>query len=205
MIQLFIVDDHPMVIEGIRSLLAQEADITLVGTASDPDQALTALSQLSADVVLLDINLPDINGIELCAKLKRLFPKLQVLGMSTFKERSYISRMIQAGASGYVLKSASKAEIIAAIHQTATGQMYVNAEVMQALAQPDQEQKIILTAREKEVLACIANGLTNKEIADQLFISTLTVDSHRKNLLAKFGVRNTAALVKMAMERGEVF
>lgn len=204
MIRVFIVDDHPMVVEGIRALLQDEAQIEMAGSAVDAFTALEAIRREAPDVVLLDINLPEVSGLELCRRLRQEFPALHILGMSTFKERSYISRMINEGALGYVLKSASKEEIVTAITQAASGRMYVNEEVLQALAAAPQSPKPILTSREKEILACIAEGLTNKEIAGRLFISPLTVDSHRKNLLAKFAANNTAALIKLAVEHGLV-
>jgi len=202
MIQVFIIDDHPMVIEGIRSLLQNEPDMEVSGSAGDAYAALAALKEKLPDVVLLDINLPEISGLDLCKRLKTEFPKLSILGMSTFKEQSYITRMLSQGALGYVLKSASRDEIVAAIQHAAKGKMYANDEVLQALVHQSTVQKAVLTSREVEVLGCIAEGLTNKETADRLFISPLTVDSHRKNLLAKFGVKNTAALIRLAAEQG---
>jgi DNA-binding NarL/FixJ family response regulator len=140
----------------------------------------------------------------LCKKLRERFPKLKILGLSTFKERSYITRMIDAGASGYLLKNANGEELSEAIEAAHRGRMYISMEAAQTIARPvaTQPELPILTSREKEVLALIAEGMTNNEIAEKLFISPLTVDSHRKNLLAKFGVKNTAAMVKYGMEAG---
>lgn len=204
MIRVFIIDDHPMVVEGIRALLREEEQIEMAGSAGDAFAALEAIRRERPDVVLLDINLPEVSGLELCRRLRQEFPGLHILGMSTFKERSYISRMISEGALGYVLKSASKEEIVSAITLAAAGKAYVSEEALLALAAAPQPPQPILTSREKEVLACIAEGLTNKEIAGRLFISPLTVDSHRKNLLAKFGAGNTAALIRLAAEQGLV-
>lgn len=199
--RILIVDDHPMVIEGIKALLASADHVEVIGTVSDAFSARAFLKTTVADVVLLDINLPDLSGIDLCHKLKADFPALAVLAMSTFKERSYITRMIEQGASGYVLKSVSGAELLEAIEQARAGRLYLSPEVAQVLLSGPAPKPIpLLTSREKEVLICIADGLTNHEIADKLFVSPLTVDSHRKNLLAKFGVKNTAALVKIAVE-----
>lgn len=199
--RILIVDDHPMVIEGVKSLLTTADSIHVVGTVNDAFSAMAFLKANPVDVVLLDINLPDLNGIDLCQKLKAEFPGLKILAMSTFKERSYITRMIEQGASGYVLKSVSGDELVEAIGQAQSGRLYLSQEVAQVLLMSPAPKPIpLLTSREKQVLACIAEGLTNNAIADKLFISPLTVDSHRKNLLAKFGVKNTAALVKVAME-----
>lgn len=200
-----IVDDHPIVVEGIKALLKCAENVDIVGSVSDAFAALSFLRSQSADVVFLDINLPDISGIDLCQKLRSEFPKLKILAMSSFKERSYITRMIERGASGYVLKSASADELLEAIGQARAGRLYLSQEVSQVLLSGPPPQPVpLLTSREKEVLACIAEGLTNHEIADKLFVSSLTVDSHRKNLLAKFGTKNTAALIKVAVQNGLV-
>ncbi len=202
MTRVFIIDDHPMVVEGIKALLAQSEAVEICGAAHDAHSALELLKTIPAEVALVDVNLPDINGIDLCLALRKEFPKLKILGLSTFKERSYITRMIEAGASGYLLKNASKEELEDAINTARKGRMYMSMEVAAVLAKPAKEQSSIplLTAREKEVLHLIAEGFTNQEIAEKLFISILTVDSHRKNLLAKFGVKNTAAMVRVALE-----
>lgn len=204
MITTFLIDDHPMVIEGIRQMLQNAENVQVTGSAADGYAALEALKDNPADVALVDINLPDLDGIELCKKLRERFPKMKILGLSTFKERSYITRMIDAGASGYLLKNANGEEIEEAIIAAHKGRMYMSLEAAQTIARPAAEQPglPLLTTREKEVLAHIADGLTNNEIAEKLFISPLTVDSHRKNLLAKFGVKNTAAMVKYGMEAG---
>jgi len=204
MIGIFIIDDHPMVIEGIRKMLQQADNVKVVGSASDGYAALEALKSKHVDVALVDINLPDLDGIELCKKIRERFPKTKVLGLSTFKERSYITRMVDAGAAGYLLKNANGEELMEAIEAAHRGRMYMSMEAAQSIARPDapKQELPLLTTREREVLALIAEGLTNNEIAEKLFISPLTVDSHRKNLLAKFGVKNTAAMVKFGMEAG---
>lgn len=203
MIRTFIIDDHPMVIAGIKSLLSDSHLVEISGTASDGYVALEALKSADAEVALTDINLGDLNGIELCGMLKKARPNLKILGLSTFKERSYITRMIEAGASGYLLKNASKEELEEGIVAAWRGRMFLSQEASQVLTSPAAKSTPIplLTAREKEVLALIAEGMTNAEIATQLYVSPLTVDSHRKNLLAKFGVKNTAAMVKVALEQ----
>ncbi len=202
MTRVFIIDDHPMVVEGIKALLAHSETAMICGAAHDGYRALELLKTTPADVALVDINLPDMNGIDLCIQLKKDFPELKVLGLSTFKERSYITRLIEAGASGYLLKNATKEELEDAIATSRQGRMYMSMEVAAVLTKPAPERPALplLTAREKEVLQLIADGLTNQEIADKLFISILTVDSHRKNLLAKFNVKNTAAMVRFALE-----
>jgi DNA-binding NarL/FixJ family response regulator len=202
LIRVFIIDDHLMVTEGIKAILANVDGISVIGSATNAYSAMEYLKKNTVDVVLLDINLPEVSGLDLCPELIAKFPGMKVLGLSTFKERSFISRMISQGASGYVLKSASQDELVDAIAHAYRGQMYLSMEVAQTMANADtsQIQIPLLTSREKEVLALIAEGLTNNEIAAQLFISPLTVDSHRKNLLAKLGVKNTASMIKVAVE-----
>lgn len=203
MIQVFIIDDHPMVVEGIKALLSGSALAAVCGFAHDGAGALEKLKSQPADLALVDINLPGMDGIELCARLRKDFPNLKTLGLSTFKERSYIMRMIESGASGYLLKNASREELEEAISTVMRGRMFLNAEIAEVLARPSNAVATpLLTAREKEVLGFIADGHTNLEIAEKLFISPLTVDSHRKNLLAKFGVKNTASMIRAAIEHG---
>lgn len=201
--QIFIVDDHPMVVAGLKALLSQMDNIHVAGSAGNAYDTIPFLKKNKVDIVLLDINLPDINGIDLCKKIKKEFPDIKILGISTFSERSYISRMIANGASGYLIKSASAEEITEAIETALKGRLYLSLE-MEHVLQPSSitSSNILpaLTRREKEVLQLIAEGFTNNQIAEKLFISPLTVDSHRKNLLTKLNVNNTATLIKLAIQ-----
>lgn len=194
---VFIVDDHYMVIEGIRSLLQHEKSIEWAGHASNADSCLAFLKQRTPDVILMDINLPDKSGIDLCAEVKRLYPSVFIIGLSTFNQQSFIQKMMDNGASGYVLKNATQEELMEAIGTVVKGKTYLDEEASQSLRKADTDA-IILTRREKEVLELIAEGMTNAEIAGKLFISVTTVDTHRKNLLAKFDARNTASLIRTA-------
>ncbi|MDX2247140.1 MAG: response regulator transcription factor [Bacteroidia bacterium] len=201
-IRVFIVDDHPMVVEGIKSLLETAEGFVVSGSAYSGSEALRKLADISPDVVLTDINLPDMSGIDLCRHIKQTTPHIRVLGLSNFKERSYITRMVENGASGYLLKNIPAKQLETAIRMAYEGQVYMDPEVMRMIVRPDATDPTAvprMTTREKEVLNLIAEGMTNGEISEKLFISPLTVDSHRKNLLSKFSVRNTAALVKFAM------
>lgn len=203
-IRVFIVDDHPVVVAGLTALLRQLGGIRVAGSAANAFQTIPFLKENPVDLVLLDINLPDVNGIELCRRIKREFPGMKVLALSTFSDRSYISRMIGSGASGYLIKSASREEISTALHTAMAGRLYLSLEmerVLQPAAPAEAGTVPRLTRREQEVLELIAGGLTNHQIAEKLFISPLTVDSHRKNLLTKLGVKNTAALVRLAVLR----
>lgn len=201
--KVFIVDDHPMVVAGLDSLLNQLENLEVAGSVSNAFEAIPFLKNHDVDVVLLDINLPDISGIDLCKKIHTKFPQIKIIGISTFSERSYISRMIKNGASGYLIKSASKEEIAEAIDTVLKDKMYLSVS-MEHIAKPltisPSGSFPTLTKREKEILKLISDGLTNNQIAEKLFISPLTVDSHRKNLLTKLNANNTAALVRVAIE-----
>ena len=200
-IRVLIVDDHPMVLEGMKAMLSNFNYITVVGTARNAFEAMDLLKATPADVAIVDINLPEVNGIELTAKIKKEFPVVKVLAMSTFTERSYISQMIQNGASGYLVKSASKEEIEAAILSAKEGKLYLSIDNQNVDLNTELISDVpIVSRREKEVLQLIVDGLTNPQIAEKLFISLHTVDSHRKNLLTKFNVNNTASLIRIAVK-----
>lgn len=199
-IKVFIVDDHYMVIEGIRSLLQNEEGIEWAGHATNAASCLAFLQQQLPDVILMDINLPDKNGIDLCKEVKEKYPSVFILGLSTFNQQSFIQKMMNNGASGYVLKNATQEELMEAIETVSKGKTYLSDEVASSLRKELPSEIPVVTRREKEVLLLIADGLTNAEIAKQLFLSTTTVDTHRKNLLAKFDVKNTASLIKKAAQ-----
>jgi DNA-binding NarL/FixJ family response regulator len=204
MIRVFITDDHPVVIEGIHSLLQNEKDIEWAGQAMNAQSCLGFFVSNTADVVLMDINMPGMDGMELCAALKEKYPGIMILGLSTFNQGLYIKKMMENGASGYILKNSSKEELIEAIHAVHGGRIYFSGEVgeaLQAYQRSSKDELPALTPREKEILELIAEGYTNPQIAEKIFLSSFTVDSHRKNLLAKLNVKNTASLVRLAVER----
>jgi DNA-binding NarL/FixJ family response regulator len=198
---VFIVDDHYMVVEGIRSLLQNEKGIDWTGHAMNAASCLAFLERQLPDVILMDINLPDQSGIDLCKEVKEKHPSVFIIGLSTFNQQSFIQKMMDNGASGYVLKNATQKELTNAIETVVKGKTYLSEEATQTLRK-DNGANIVLTRREKEVLELIADGMTNAEIAQKLFISVTTVDTHRKNLLTKMEAKNTASLVKMAALRG---
>jgi DNA-binding NarL/FixJ family response regulator len=198
--KVFIVDDHYMVIEGLRSLLQNEKDIEWVGHAMNAASCLAFLKKQQPDVILMDINLPDKSGIDLCKEVKEKYPLVFIIGLSTFNQQSFIQKMMDNGASGYVLKNATQEELKEAIATVVKGKTYLSHEASQALRKNISAEMPVLTRREKEVLELIAEGMTNSEIAKKLFVANTTVDTHRKNLLAKFDVKNTASLVKMAVQ-----
>lgn len=199
-IKVFIVDDHYMVIEGIHSLLQNEKGIEWTGHATNAASCLAFLQHQQPDVILMDINLPDKNGIDLCKAVKEKYPAIFIVGLSTFNQQSFIHKMIDSGASGYVLKNATQKELMEAIITVAKGKTYFSDEAAQSLQKKHSAEMPVLTRREKEVLELIAEGLTNHEIAGKIFVSTNTVDTHRKNLLAKLEAKNTAALIRIATQ-----
>ncbi|TXH21946.1 MAG: response regulator transcription factor [Chitinophagaceae bacterium] len=199
MTSVFIVDDHYMVIEGIRSLLQSEKDIDWMGHATNASSCLAFLKTHIPDVILMDINLPDRSGIDLCKQAIALQPTVHILGLSTFNQQPFIKNMMDNGAVGYILKNASKAELLEAINTVMKGKNYLSMEA--ALSLREKQPTIpLISRREKEVLILISDGLTNNEIAEKLFISVPTVNTHRKSLLEKFNVGNTAELIKLAVK-----
>jgi len=203
MTRVFIVDDHPVVIEGIHSLLRNERDIEWAGQAMNAQSCLGFFVNNTADIILMDINLPDTSGVDLCAIMKEKYPGIFILGLSTFNQGLYIKKMMENGASGYILKNSSREELLKAIHAVCDGCIYFSGEVGEALKQYQASSVTeipVLSRREKEVLELIAEGYTNPQIAEKLFVSPFTVDSHRKNLIAKLSVKNTAMLIRFAVE-----
>jgi DNA-binding NarL/FixJ family response regulator len=199
MIRIFIVDDHPLVIEGISSVLTRLPNVNVVGHAATAGACLGFFATNTADIILLDINLPDQNGIDLCRVIIKNNPKQKIIALTNFDQLTYIQNMKEAGAVGYLLKNSSPEIILKAIQLIMDGKEYWLGRV--SLKESIKEQNhLMLTRREIEVLQLIAEGLTNQEIADKLFVSASTIDSHRKNLLAKLHVKNTAALVRVAFE-----
>jgi DNA-binding NarL/FixJ family response regulator len=200
-IKVFVVDDHYMVIEGIHSLLQHEKNIEWMGHATHAASCLAFLQNQKPDVILMDINLPDKSGIDLCKEVKDKYPEIFILGLSTFNQQSFIEKMIGNGASGYTIKNATGPELIEAIETTAKGKQYLSFDAALALRSTEHAQSLpVITRREKEVLDLIAEGMTNSAIAQQLFISTTTVDTHRKNLMIKFGAKKTASLIRIAAQ-----
>jgi DNA-binding NarL/FixJ family response regulator len=205
-IRVFIVDDHLLVLQGLNLLLKDENAISICGTSQSGEEALEKLKKLDCEVVLMDINLPGINGIETCKKIKELYPNIAVIGLSMNTEVSLMKLMLKHGASGYLLKNADKNELLKAIRTVHAGDRYLSDDSIDLLsgqAKGGNDGALPpLSRREKEVLQLIVNEHTTQEIADKLFISFATVETHRHNLLLKLSARNTAGLVRMAVEYG---
>ena len=201
--KLFIVDDHYLVIEGIRSMLQNEKNIEWMGHAMNAASCMAFLKHQQPDIIFMDINLPDKSGVDLCKEVSEQFPAVRIIGLSTFNQQPVIRDMIDNGAMGYVLKNASKQEILHAITTVRLGKTFLSFEAGQSLLETADGTPEI-TRREKEVLQLIAEGLTNAEIAAKLFISVPTVNAHRKSLIEKFDAANTAVLIAKAIKSGTI-
>ncbi len=207
-LRILLVDDHQIIIDGLKSLLQDNLQIVEISQALTAAEAYALLAAQPIDIALLDINLPDQTGFEVCKTLKQRMPELRIIALTMHSESGYIAKMVRAGVDGYLLKNTGKEELIEAIEMVAEGGRYFSKEVTSSLLDSLQNggkakksgivQK--LTRREKEILALIVDELTTEAIAAKLFISPATVISHRKNLLIKLNAKNTAGLVKAAIE-----
>lgn len=209
MIKIVTVDDHKIFRDGIIALLSAEDGMQVVGDVEGEQPLFEFLAKEKVDVVLMDINMRHSNGIQVTARLKREKPDIKVLAFSMHNQVDYVIQMLEAGASGYLLKDAGKEEMIRAIKVVASGDSYYSSEIAMLILQalnkknePAEERNSVLTKREIEVLKLIANEYSNPEIAEKLHISVRTVDTHRRNLLEKLQVKNTAGLVKYAIKNG---
>lgn len=202
-ISLIIVEDHPVVVEGLQILFSSSGRYCVEGVAGTGKECLQLLQWFTPDVLLLDINLPDISGIDLCRLILEKHPNQKVLALTTYTERVFIQQMLDNGAYGYVLKNASSEEIMEGVNEVCSGNKYLCTEA-ENLLKKTPENELMITRRESSVLKLLAEGFTNLEIAEKLFISPLTVDSHRKNLIVKLQARNTASLIKIASDKGLV-
>ena len=206
-ITIAIVDDHPIVLEGLQKVLMQAYDYVSTICFNTGGEFLNFIKQsgTGTDIVLIDITLPDINGIELCKQVKTLSGGTCVLAFSNHNERSTIMRMLQNGASGYLLKNSSADEVVSCINEALAGQIALSREAKEIMAKPtarDLQMLPALTKREKEILKLVADGNTSAVIAAQLHVSPLTVETHRRNLMQKFNVKSMAAAIKVAMDNG---
>ncbi|WP_409522407.1 response regulator [Nitrincola sp. MINF-07-Sa-05] len=203
-IRVLLVDDHMLVLDGLQARLAMEPHIEIVGTANNGEEALTAARLLSPDVVIMDVSMPVLNGLEATKRFNIELPGTRILILSMHDDREYILSLIQTGASGYVLKDVSSHELINAIETVHSGNTYFSSGASNALFQkPDTTSKQApsdLSKRELTVLKLLAAGLSNKEIGRDLRISVRTVETHRQKLKSKLGIQTTAGLTKFAIE-----
>jgi DNA-binding NarL/FixJ family response regulator len=229
-IRVFVADDHNIIITGIQSMLAEATDIEIAGQAADGDEMIQLVDEAEQkpDLILMDIKMPAKNGVQTTEELLQRFPDLQIMALTMYDDEEYVTSMLQAGARGYVLKNTDKDELAEAIRTVAQGETYFGREATSAVmakymnnargseasakgaalaSEPAGARQretttteVHLTSREMEILRLIASEHTNQEIADKLYISPRTVHSHRRNLMQKVGVKNTAGLVRYAME-----
>lgn len=211
-IKVLLVDDHQIVRDGIKLMLEPQAGIDVVAEANNGSEVFDILNDNHVDVIVMDINMPDMDGITATRKVKDEYPDVKILALTMSNDDSHIRQMVQAGASGYIMKSAGRNELTKAIHEIMNGKHYFSDQATQSImmdlvknkGKSSQPEPINITERETEILGLIVKEYTNQEIAEKLFISPRTVDAHRRNLLQKTGARNTAGLVKYAFQHGLV-
>jgi len=210
-IKILVADDHMMFVDGIDSILKDEKDVEVVGRCYDGPSVIEFLKKESADLVLLDVNLPEMNGIEVCKQVNKDYADTKILAISMFNEESFVTEILNHGAEGYILKNTGREELLTAIRTVNGGNTYFSKDVTQTImkslmksrkASSSSKSGLIpkISRREKEVLKLIVEEYTTQEIANELFISLKTVESHRSSLLAKTNARNTAGLVRITME-----
>ncbi|MGI4739800.1 MAG: response regulator [Janthinobacterium lividum] len=212
MIRVFLVDDHAIVRDGLRLVLAAEPLLQVVGEAANGQELLDQLPTTSVDVIVMDLNMPVLDGLATTQVLQKQYPHLRILILSMMTHEHTINKLLTAGAHGYVLKNADKTEIVTAIQAVANGKRFLCSEIgltvlekllimeAEGAASPVNDASR-LTVREREILQLVAAGLTNQQIADKIFTSKRTVETHRQSLLEKTGATNTPALIKYAMEQ----
>ncbi|MFC1976414.1 response regulator [Chloroflexota bacterium] len=210
-IRILIADDHGVLRAGLRALLSAETDLEIVGEAADGQEALQLCDEMSPDVVLLDISMPDLSGIDVTRRLKEMLPEARVLILTVHEDESLLQEAIQAGAAGYIIKRAAESELIDAIRAVWRGDLYVHPAMTRALLKdispssaPNNSPVETPTPRETDVLRYIAQGYTNRQTAEALSISVRTVESHRANLMDKLHLRSRVELVRYARENGVI-
>lgn len=207
-VQILLADDHDIVRDGIKMLLEDEVGFTITAEAENGKEAISACQNHEIDFVIMDINMPEMNGIEATKQIKESYPAVKVLALTMMDEDQHIRQMIEAGASGYILKSSDRIELVDAITTILDGKHYFSDDATQSVmmdlvkgtTEKESSDPGNITEREKEVLELIVKQYTNQEIADELYISVRTVDAHRRNLLQKTGAKNTAGLVTYAIK-----
>jgi two-component system, NarL family, nitrate/nitrite response regulator NarL len=211
MINVILADDHQIVLDGLKSLLEREKEIRSVGEALNGIELLNLLKSRKADVAVIDIDMPLLNGIETTKEIRKLYPEMKILILSMYNEYEYVKRLIEAGASGYILKNKGKEELVNAIRRIAAGGQYLGDAVVKTLMDDWQrpvkkpnDQRVPLTKRETDVLKLIVEGNSTPQISDKLCIAHSTVETHRRNLIDKLGVANTKELIKHAIKNGYV-
>jgi len=206
MIRILIVDDHPLVGEGVSTMIGSSGYLSVIGICKTGAAALEQIREQEPDVVLLDINLPDTDGMELCKTIRGFNKTTRIIGLTSTNEAGIISSFLANGGNGYLLKNMEREELVKAIDEVMNGAIYLSKAANQKILEQSNSvqqavgSKPILTRREKEILGLLYEGLTGPQIADKLFLSPFTVETHRKNLMQKLNVKTTQQLLKLAME-----
>ncbi len=209
-IQVLLVDDHQIMRAGLSALLADEPDIEVVGEASDGREALGLVRTLSPDIVVMDVGMPEMNGVEATRRIKAEHPRVKVIALSTHTDKRYVHHMLDSGASGYVLKLAAREELLRAVRAASAGKVYLSPEIAGLVVERSTHGEAgvepsvysILGAREREVLQLVAEGKTSAETAKEMRISIKTVETHRRNIVTKLGLHGVAELTKYAVREG---
>ncbi len=205
-IRIVIADDHRVMLDGIRALLRDVNELEIVADALNGEELVAQVRAHQPDVVLTDIQMPVKDGIEAAKEIHAAWPEVKIIALTMLNESMFIKRMLEAGVAGYVTKNVDKEELVRVIHKVARGEKHfseeVTAQLLNNFSSPASSPVDVLTKREKEILKLIAQGLTDKEIAEKVFLSALTVISHRKNILSKLGLKNKVEITRFAMENG---
>lgn len=209
--RILLVDDHQLIIDGLRGFIETNPNYIVVGEANNGNEAIRLAEVLQPDVILMDIEMPEISGIQACQEIKRLHPQMKVVIVSMHNEKQLIKKLIEQGADGYLLKNSSKDDVMTAIEKVLNNHSYFSEEVTLSLLDKNNKEQTNsntfsklgdLTEREIEILKLLSQGMTNKEVGDALNISHRTVDTHRTNLMKKLDVTNVAGLIRFAFQNG---
>jgi two-component system, NarL family, nitrate/nitrite response regulator NarL len=211
MIRIIIADDHRIVLDGLKALFDDVPDMECIATAGDGKRALDLCQNMTPDIVLMDIDMPVMNGIEATRQLKKDNPTIKVITLTQHSEKGMIQRLMECGSDGYLLKNIDQEELVMAIRKVINGKKYFSSEVAASLLSSGPslggdgvEAAAQMSARETEILKLVASGLSSKEIGEKLFISPRTVDTHRNNLMQKLDIHNIAGLIRFAFKNGYV-
>ncbi len=209
--KVLLVDDHKIVREGLRALLEAESDLEVVGEAGDGREAIDLVSERRPEVVVMDISMPGMDGVEATRRIRAGDPEVKVVALSVHAEKQFVAGMLRAGASGYLLKTEAARDLVQAIRTVLAGGQYVSPQLVDPNVENYMQQLIdegeppVLTPREREVLRLIAEGKTNRQIADELYVSEKTVGNHRQHIMDKLDLHNTADLTRYAIREGISF
>lgn len=211
-IKIMLIDDHQIMIDGIKSLMNREQQLEVVATANNGKEALLLLENITVDIILMDIEMPLLNGYDTTILITSKYPHIKVICLTTHDEPSIVRKMLNAGAKGYILKNTDEQTLLKAFDTVINGETYIGSEIKIALEKSrsefsikEESQTPSLSEREKEIIIQIANGLSNREIAKKLNLSVNTIDSHRTNIMNKLDIHNVAGLVKFAIKTGLIY